>query len=298
MQAVLESTERELLSGTCIGPYRLIKQLQQGGMSTVYLGYDMRARAYVAIKVVDSYSVDLKMLFREREIMQALQHEHIVPCLDAGEYGRYRYLVMPYLSGGTLEDMLDASLLTLEEACMLLEQLTSALAYIHSLGILHRDIKPANILFDHNNNLYLTDFGIVTWLGEKPGYNSHMMGTPHYVAPEILEGYVDVRSEVYSVGILLYQMLTGYVPFDGTGHEICLHHRQTQPLAPSMLNPSLPRPFERVILRALEKDPHHRYQTIEDLLHAFQMALDAPTFSEHLSTQWQEICQKSALTCC
>jgi len=298
MQAVLESTERELLSGTCIGPYRLIKQLQQGGMSTVYLGYDMRARAYVAIKVVDSYSVDLKMLFREIEIMQALQHEHIVPCLDAGEYGRYRYLVMPYLSGGTLEDMLDASLLTLEEACMLLEQLTSALAYIHSLGILHRDIKPANILFDHNNNLYLTDFGIVTWLGEKPGYDSHMMGTPHYVAPEILEGYVDVRSEVYSVGILLYQMLTGYVPFDGTGDEICLHHWQTQPQAPSMLNPSLPRPVERVILRALEKDPHHRYQTVEDLLHAFQMALDAPSFFEHISTHWQELCQKSALTFC
>ena len=298
MQAVLEYTEQELQSGTRFGPYRLIKQLQQGGMSTVYLGYDMRARAYVAIKVVDSYSVDLKMLFREIEIMQALQHEHIVPCLDAGEYGRYHYLVMPYLIGGTLEDMLNGSLLTLEEACIVLEQLTSALAYIHSLGILHRDIKPANILFDHNNNLYLADFGIVTWLGEKPGYDSHMMGTPHYIAPEILEGYVDVRSEVYSVGILLYQMLTGYVPFDGASDKICLHHWQTQPLAPSILNPSLPRPVERVILCALEKDPHQRYQTIEDLLHAFQMALDAPTFFEHISTQWQEICQKSALTCC
>jgi eukaryotic-like serine/threonine-protein kinase len=298
MKAVLEYTEQDLQSGTRLGPYRLIKQLQQGGMSTVYLGYDMRTRAYVAIKVVDSYAVDLKMLYREIEIMQALQHMHIVPCLDAGEYGSYHYLVMPYLSGGTLEDMLNGSLLTLEEARINLEQLTSALTYIHSLGILHRDIKPANILFDHNNNLYLTDFGIVTWLGEKPGYDSHMMGTPHYIAPEILEGYVDVRSEVYSVGILLYQLLTGYVPFDGASDKICLHHWQTQPLAPSILNPSLPRPIEQVILCALEKDPRHRYQTVEDLLNAFQMALDAPTFFEHLSTHWLELCQKSALTCC
>lgn len=147
MKAVLEYTEQDLQSGTRLGPYRLIKQLQQGGMSTVYLGYDM-------------------------------------------------------------------------------------------------------------------------------------------------------RSEVFSVGILLYQLLTGYVPFDGASDKICLHHWQTQPLAPSMLNPSLPRQVERVILRALEKDPRHRYQTVEDLLHAFQMALDAPTFFEHISTHWLELCQKSALTCC
>ncbi len=243
-------------------------------MSTVYLGYHLRTRAYVAIKAVDSYLVDLKMVYREIEIMQALRHEHIVPCLDAGQYGRYRYLVMPYLQGGTLEDTLDGGVLTLKEAWIILEQLTSALAYMHALGLLHRDLKPANILFDQANNLYLTDFGIVTWLGEKPGYDGHMMGTPHYIAPEILEGYVDERSEVYSVGILLYQMLTGYVPFDGPSDQICLDHLKTQPLAPSFLNPSLPRPVEQVILCALEKDPYHRYQTIEDLLHAFQKAIE------------------------
>src|SRR5439155_8566675 len=246
-------------------------------------------RAFVAIKVVDRYSIDLNMFCREMEITKALEHEHIIPCLDAGQYGRYFYLVMPYLREGTLEDKLNEGLPTLEEACIVLEQLTSALAYIHSLGILHRDIKPANILFDQDYNLYLTDFGIVTWLGEKPGYDSHMMGTPHYIAPEILEGYVDERSEVYSVGILLYQMLTGYVPFDGPSDEICQPHWKTQPLAPSLLNPSLPRPVERVILRALEKDPRYRYQTIEDLLYAFQIAYEAATLYEHRSTQWQVI---------
>src|SRR5215470_13983692 len=284
MQAVFEYTERALQPGIRIGPYRLIKHLKQGGMSTVYLGYHIPTTAYVAIKVVDGSAVDPNMLYREREIMQALQHEHIVPCLDAGEYGRYHYLVMPYLPGGTLEDMLDESVLTLEEACIILEQLTSALAYMHALGLLHRDIKPANILFDRDNQLYLTDFGIVTWLGEKPGYDGHMMGTPQYIAPEILEGYVDERSEIYSVGILLYQMLTGYVPFDGPSDQICLDHWKTQPPAPSLLNPSLPLPVERVILRALEKDPRHRYQTIEDLLHAYQKAIEAPAFFKQLSS--------------
>jgi len=125
-QAVLEYTEQTLQRETRIGPYRLIKHLKQGGMSTVYLGYHLFTKADVAIKVVDSSCVDLKMLNREREIMQALQHEHLVPCLDAGESGRYHYLVMPYLRGGTLEDMLDGSLLTLEEVCIFLEQLTSA----------------------------------------------------------------------------------------------------------------------------------------------------------------------------
>jgi len=120
-----------------------------------------------------------------------------------------------------------------------------------------------------------------------------MMGTPHYIAPEILEGYVDERSEVYSVGILLYQMLTGYVPFDGPSDwKICLHHWETQPMAPSLLNPSLPRAVERVILRALEKDPRRRYQTVEDLLCAFQKALEAPPFFEHISSRWQATCQK------
>ena len=264
-------------------------------MSTVYLGYHILSRVFMAIKVTDSYTADLKMMYREMEILQALEHEHIIPCLDAGQYGIYHYLCMPYLRGGTLEDKLHVALPALEESCIVLEQLASALAYIHSLGILHCDIKPANVMFDRDNNLYLTDFGIVSWLGEKPGYDSHMMGTPHYIAPEILEGYVDERSEVYSVGILLYQMLTGFVPFDGPSDQIYLHHWKTQPMAPSLLNPSLPRAVERVILCALEKDPRHRFQTIEDLLHAYQKAIETPAVFKYLSSQWSETRQKLEL---
>lgn len=293
MQAVLERTELTLQTDFHVGPYRLVKHLQQGGMASVYLAYNIYTCTYVALKVVDTYTADLKLLFREKEILLALEHEHIVSCVDVGQDGRYYYMAMPYLRGGTLEDMLDEGPLTPEEACFVLEQLTSALTYIHKLGILHRDIKPTNILFDQDHNLYLTDFGIASWLGEKPQHSGRVMGTPHYTAPELFDGYVDERSEVYSVGILLYQVLTGSLPFDGPSDwKICIHHRETRPLAPSFLNPSIPRPVERVILGALEKDPRHRYQSVEALLHAFQNALEAPNFFGYLSTQLQTTCQK------
>lgn len=296
MRPVVERGERALQAETHMGPYRLVKHLRQGGMASVYLGYRPNRKAYLAIKVADGYTSDLLLLRREKDFMQAFQHEHIVPCVDAGRDGRYYYLVMPYLPGSTLEDMLNEGLLTLEEARAVLEQLTAALAYIHGLGILHRDIKPANILFDQHYHLYLTDFGIASWLGEKPLHNGSLMGTPQYIAPELFNGYVDVRSEVYSVGILLYQILTGSLPFDGPDQrKICQHHRETQPLAPSFLNPSLPRPVERVILRALEKDPRRRYQTIGDLLHAFQEALDTPTCFGQLSSRWRATCRTCAI---
>ncbi len=293
MQAILEHTEQTLQTDSHIGPYRLVKHLQQGGMASVYLAYHTTTGSYVAIKVVDTYTADLKLLYREKEIMQALEHEHIVPCLDAGQDGRYYYLVMPYLRGGTLEDMLLEKPLSLEETSIVLEQLASALSYIHDLGILHRDIKPTNILFDWNHNLYLSDFGIASWLGEKPQYNGHVMGTPHYTAPELFDGYVDERSEVYAVGILLYQLLTGSLPFDGPSDwKICMHHVETRPVAPSFLNPSIPRAVERVILTALEKDPGRRYQSVEDLFYAYQNALEAPNFLGYLTTQLQATCQK------
>jgi serine/threonine-protein kinase len=293
MQAVLEQTEQTFQTEYHIGPYRLLKLLKQGGMSYVYIASHMRTGAYVALKVVDTLTADLQLLYREKEIIQALEHEHIVPCLDAGQDGRYYYMAMPYLSGGSLEDMIEERPLTAEEACLVLEQLTSALTYIHRLGILHRDIKPANVLFDENYHVYLSDFGIASWLGEKPMNNGRVMGTPHYTAPELFDGYVDERSEVYAVGILLYQALTGTLPFDDPSDlKICLHHRETRPLAPSFINPSITRPVERVILRALEKDPRHRYQSVEALLHAFQHALETPGFFGYLSTHWQTTRQK------
>jgi serine/threonine-protein kinase len=293
MQAVLEQAEQTFQTEFQIGPYRLVKHLQQGGMATVYLGRHNSTGAFVALKVVDTSTADLQLLSREKEILQALEQKHIVPCLDAGQDGRYYYLAMPYLRGGTLEDRLIEGPLTPEEACLVLEPLSSALTYIHQQGILHRDIKPTNILFDQDDILYLIDFGIASWLGDTPLHHGLVMGTAQYIAPEIFEGSMDERSEVYSVGILLYQMLTGSLPFDGpSAWKICLQHRETRPLAPSFFNPSLPRAIDRVILCAMEKDPRHRYHSVEALWCAFQTALAAPHFFGSLSTQWQTTCQK------
>ncbi len=294
MQAVLEQTELTFQQTEyLVGPYRLVKHIQQGGMSSVYLAYHRHTGAYVALKVVDTRLADRQLLYREKDIMQALDHQHIVPCLDAGQDGNYYYMAMPYLRGGTLEDMISEKPLTPEETCVVLEQLADALTYLHKLGILHRDIKPGNVLFDLDYHVYLTDFGIASWLGEKPLHHGRVMGTPHYTAPELFDGYVDERSEVYSVGILLYQALTGALPFDDPSDlKVCIHHRETSPLAPSLINPSISRPLERVILRALEKDPRHRYQSVEELLYAFQNALEAPNFFGYLSAQWHTTRQK------
>ncbi|HZS76789.1 MAG TPA: serine/threonine-protein kinase [Ktedonobacteraceae bacterium] len=291
MYSVLEAKETQLYKGTRISDYRLHSVLKKGGMSTVYLGYNVYTQERVAIKMVASDSPHLEFFTREVYFMQAMNHDCILPCLDAGQYGPYHYMVMPYLGGGTLEDLIEERPLTLEETQILLEQLSSALSYMHAHGIVHRDIKPTNILFDENYLLYLADFGISSTLGEKPIHNGQVMGTAQYIAPEVLDGYLDERSDIYSVGILLYQALTGHLPFDGENRwKICLQHKEQKPLALSIYNPAIPHAVEQVILRALEKDPNARYQSMKELFAAFQKALE-PSLLEKLAGSLREVGQ-------
>lgn len=292
MYTVLDTAENQLHKGAYFGQYRLLSLLKKGGMSSVYLGYDIQTRLRVAIKIVDDYSPYLEHFYREIQIMQSLQHDSIIPCLSAGRCGMYHYLVMPYLGNGTLEDLIEEQPLTLEEADIVLEQLTSALAHIHARGVFHRDIKPSNILFDEAYRFYLADFGIASLRGEKVLHNGHVMGTAQYIAPEIFDGQLDERSEVYAVAILLYQMLTGRLPFDGESQwKICLQHKEEKPLSPSFYNSSIPRSVEQVILRALEKDPGRRFQTMEELYGAYQKAL-RPSFSNQLSASLRRVGQQ------
>ena len=292
MYPVLAPAEMRLGAGRRLGPYRLLSTLKRGGMSTVYLGYHLRTGQRVAIKVVESDSPYLEYLYREIHIMQALHHDCILPCIEAGRFGLYHYLVMPYLGGGTLQDLIEDRPLTLEEASILLEHLTSALAYLHARGILHRDIKPSNIFLDEASLPYLADFGIASRLGEGCVRHGQVMGTAKYMAPEVFEGQVDERSEVYAVGILLYQMLSGHLPFDGENWwKMYRQHKEEPPLCPSFYTPSLPRGVEQVIVRALEKDPHHRFPSMEDLFAAFQKAL-APSFFDQLTSRLHQASQQ------
>ncbi len=263
--------------GTRFGSYVIRRLLQQGGMSSVYLAYDEYTCTTVVIKLMEirgDSSEQLGQFRRERRFMRSLRHEHILPLLAAGRQGSHAFLVMPYMQGGTLKDRLEQGPLAPEEAHAIFIQLADALQYMHSYGILHRDIKPANILLDDNGSVYLADFGIASYIDESAiEHNGRVMGTPIYMAPELCYGHASVSSDIYALGILLYQMLTGQAPFEGTDSwGVCMRQIEEQPMHPSSLNPMISPAVELVILRALEKDVALRFTTIAMFSDAYEKA--------------------------
>jgi serine/threonine protein kinase len=183
---------------------------------------------------------------------------------------------MPYIVHGTLGERLARGPLTLQEAGMILEQIASALQFAHDHGIIHRDIKPSNILLDENDHVYLADFGLAK-LVEKCSditQTDCLIGTPEYMAPELVDEPASVSSDLYALGILLYQMLTGKVPFKAeTPIAVYCKHIHEQPVCPSSLNPTLPLAIDQVILCALEKDPCRRFKSVRALTQAYKDAL-------------------------
>ena len=280
MNAILDSHRTTIARGTRFGSYIIRRLLQQGGMSSVYLAYDELTCTTIVIKVMEiqSNSIEvteqLAQFRRERRVMKSLRHEHILPLIAAGRQGSYAFLVMPYMQGGTLKDRLEQGPLTLEEASAVFAQLAAAVHYMHNCGILHRDIKPANILFDDNGSVYLADFGIASYTDESAiESNGRVMGTPIYMSPELCYGDASVSSDVYALGILLYQMLTGQVPFEGTNSwGVCLRQIEEQPIHPSYLNPLISQAVEQVILCALEKHIEQRFETIAAFADAYEKA--------------------------
>lgn len=264
------------LEGTTLGHYLLQRRLARGGMSEVYLAYDQDSQRTVAIKMVNRYQDDHAQRIRnEVKVLGMLSHPHIIPAFDYGEEGPWCYFVMPYAEEGSLRERLVNGPLTQDEAGSILEQVSAALQYLHNLGILHRDIKPANILFARNQHVYLTDFGLAGKMdkGNDLIPAGCIIGTPEYMAPEMAEEQTSVSSDIYSLGIVLYQMLTGRVPFKArTPLAVCWKHIQEQPACPSLLNPTISWPIEQVILRALEKNPSLRFPTAQAMAQAYQQA--------------------------
>ncbi len=249
-------------------------------MSSVYLAYDEYTCTTVVIKVMEiqsgsfEESEQLAQFRRERRIMRSLRHEHILPLLAAGRQGSYAFLVMPYIQGGTLKDRLEQGPLSPDEAHTVFAQIADALHYMHSYGILHRDIKPANILMDDNGSVYLADFGIASYTDESAiEHNGRVMGTPIYMSPELCYGHACVSSDVYALGILLYQMLTGQAPFEGMNSwDVCMRQIEEQPMHPSSLNPAISQAVEQVILCSLEKDVALRFATVTTFANAYEKA--------------------------
>jgi len=266
------------IEGSTLGRYELRRCVARGSMSEVYLGYDRHVRRRVAIKVLyGSDEAFILRIEREARAVGTLSHDHILPLYDFGEQRPWYYLVMPYVEGGTLRDYLfQKERLSLEEAGNLLDQIASALQHAHDHGVIHRDVKPSNILRRPDGHTYLVDFGLAKAKQEVEAncYAGAVVGTPEYMAPEQTSGVSDVRSDIYSLGIVLYQMLTGCVPFTADSPvTTSLKHIQTIPQPPSEINSAIPPLVEETILKALMKDPEQRYQEAGAFSYAYKKAL-------------------------
>jgi serine/threonine protein kinase len=249
-------------------------------MSEVYLAYDELMHRDIAIKVMSSSNLEyIERFQREVEAVGNLHHNHILPAFDYGQQNPWYYLVMPYIEHGSLSDLLDEGPLTLKHAGEMLAQIASALQCAHDHGILHRDIKPSNILLSDDHYAYLADFGLAKPMDGRDNvtHTGVLMGTPEYMAPELADGHASISSDLYALGILLYQMVTGQLPFTGdTALAVYIRQMHEIPAPPSRLNPAITPDVDRVILRALDKDPRRRFQTPDDLAQAYLQAVQAP----------------------
>jgi serine/threonine protein kinase len=268
------------LVGRNLGPYRVLEQLGIGGMATVYKAYQPAMDRYVAIKVLPEHlarDATFRARFeREAHTIARLEHRYILPVYDVGEDDSIPYLVMRYVNGGTLSDLMASQPLTIEHATRLVGQVGEALAYAHQLGVIHRDIKPANVLIGRDGDVLLTDFGIAKIVeGTLQLTSEHaLIGTPFYMAPEQAQGQAaDARSDIYALGIILYEALTGRRPFVAeTPMAVVLMHIHSPLPPPRQLNPAIPEALERVILRALAKNPADRFQTADAMVEALHTA--------------------------
>jgi YVTN family beta-propeller protein len=262
--------------------YRLEALLGRGGMGVVYKAYDPRLKRYVALKLIaPELSEDAP--FRERfltetELAASLEHPNVIPIHDAGEVDGQLYLAMRYVEGGELKMLLEREgPLKPARAVAICGQIAAALDAAHARGLVHRDVKPSNVLLDENEHVYLADFGLSRRLADPGGHGEggFSVGTPAYAAPEQIEGgEVDGRADVYSLGCLLYECLTGQAPFRCESELAVLWaHVQEPPPAASEHNPDLPTETDPVLAEALAKEPEARYASCGELVDAVRQAL-------------------------
>ncbi len=266
--------------GVTIGPYRVVEQVGLGGMATVYKAYQPSMERYVALKILPQhYARDasfVQRFIREARTIANLEHRNILPVYDFGEQDGVTYLAMRFLEGGTLKDILQLGRLTLSDASELLSQIAAALDYAHRQGVIHRDVKPANIMVDNEGWAYLTDFGIAKALEGTSDLTQGAIGTPAYMAPEQSMGQgVDARTDIYALGIILYEMVTGRVPYEAdTPMAVALAHVHSPLPMPREIDPNIPEPIEQVILKAVAKEPADRYQTAGEFATALREAIN------------------------
>ncbi len=294
--------QAQALIGTALGNVTLQKVLGQGELGIVFLAQQSPADPQVAVKVLSPAATQtssqqaafLERFRKEINGISSLEHQNILPVFDYGKYDGLAYLVMPYISGGTLQRTLEQEgPLRLSKIVNYLDQMAAALDYAHKQGVLHLDLKPDNVLMTADDRLLLTDFGLVKIVTESQISRMRLLmagtavGLLNYMAPEQVMGdVVDMRADLYSLGVMLYQMATGQTPFQGTPLQIATQHVQTAPPSPRLLREDLPQAAEQVILQALAKRPLDRHADVRDLASAFRVALtSAGSLSESQSNR-------------
>jgi serine/threonine protein kinase len=285
---------RSNLIGQMIGQYQVVEQIGQGGMATVYKAFQPSMDRYVALKILpDHFAKDpnfVKRFEHEAKAIAALEHPHILPVYDFGRDQELSYMVMRYIQGGTLSSLMGQKL-PYRQIVKYVGDVARALNYAHQQGVVHRDIKPSNVLIDKHGEVMLTDFGIAKIMegasSTQLTATGNLIGTPAYMSPEQAQSTkVDGRSDIYSLGVVLYELLTGQPPYQAeTPFAVALKHI-TEPLAPPrQLRPDLPDAFERVVLKAMAKEPAQRYGTAGEMAEALDLALRE---ADHLGLAGEE----------
>ena len=265
-----------------VGPYKIVKKIAFGGMGVVYKGIHTKLEQEVAIKVLSpqfSSNQNMKSKFlSEAKIQAQLSHPNVVNIMNYIEEDDETYLIMEYIDGETLEDLLQRkNKLPIDEAINISKGILSALKYMHSKGLAHRDIKPSNIMFNNEGVVKVTDFGITKLIGDDKNTKSGLVGSYTYMSPEqILGEEVGVESDLYSFGITLFRMVTGQVPFKGnTEYSIMKGHLEGPRIPPWILNPEINRRIGKVIQKTISRHPGDRYQNVDNLLGELESSKDA-----------------------
>ena len=266
------------------GRYVVEAVVGTGGMAVVYRAYDKIKKQTVAIKVLrPEYESDeefVRRFSREAEAASKVSHENIVNMFDVGQDGDLRYIVMEYVDGQTLKEMIrENGRINPDQALRMTIRILAAVDHAHRNGIVHRDIKPQNILVDHQGRVKVADFGIACLANASQTLTQEALGSVHYISPEQARGdRIDARSDIYSAGVVLYEMLTGRLPFEGdSAVSVAIQHLSSVPLAPRDIDPDIPEPLELICMKAMNSDPDKRYPTADAMLEDLEKFRKDPT---------------------
>jgi eukaryotic-like serine/threonine-protein kinase len=263
------------------GRYRVLAKIGGGGMADVWLAEDAHLQRRIALKVLHPrFAQDREFVMRfqrEAESAAGLQHPNIVAVFDRGEWEGTYYIAMQYVEGPTLKQLIDSGI-TLEQAVAVIRQVLQAAGYAHRQGIVHRDLKPQNVIVDPEGKAVVTDFGIARAGVSEITQTGSVMGTPHYLSPEQAQGFdVTAVSDLYSIGVMLYEALTGRVPFEGeSAVAVAMKQVSQMPQRPSSIQPRVTPALDAVVMRALEKDPGQRFQSADAFIAALDQAMREP----------------------